>query len=236
MTTTTVTTQSELDAALLTTVSDIIIDSPSGVWLRLDSNGKGSSRVEAWGSSSVEAWGSSRVVAWGSSSVVAWDSSRVEAWGSSRVEASKYVAIHLHSKRVSLSGSGVIIDVTDINTHRVPDFIDYYGVTVTDGWATVYKAVDDDLKSGRHFAYPIGATVTAPDWKPTQECGAGLHFGHRPAVARDYFREATRFLECQVEVASMVALGDKVKAESCRVVREVDIHGDAVAPVKVVSA
>jgi hypothetical protein len=158
------------------------------------------------------------------------------AWGSSHVEASKYVAIHLHSKRVSLSGSGVIIDVTDINTHRVPDFIDYYGVTVTDGWATVYKAVDDDLKSGRHFAYPIGATVTAPDWKPTQECGAGLHFGHRPAVARDYFREATRFLECQVEVASMVALGDKVKAESCRVVREVDIHGDAVAPVKVVSA
>ena len=204
MTTTTVTTQSELDAALLTTVSDIIIDSPSGVWLRLDSNGKGSSRVEAW--------------------------------GSSRVEASKYVAIHLHSKRVTLTGTGVIIDVTDINTHLVPDFIDYHGVTVEDGWATVYKAVDDNLKSGRQFAYPLGETVTAPDWKPTQACGAGLHFGYRPSVARQYFEEATRFLECQVEVASMIALGDKIKAESCRVIREVDIHGDAVAPVKVVSA
>ena len=196
MTTTTVTTQSELDAALLTTVSDIIIDSPSGVWLRIESNGKDSSHVEA----------------------------------------SKYVAIHLHSKRVTLTGTGVIIAVTDINTHLVPDFIDYHGVTVEDGWATVYKAVDDDLKSGRQFAYPLGKTVTATDWKPTQECGAGLHFGHRPSAAREYFREATRFLECQVEVASMIALGDKVKAESCRVIREVDIHGDAVAPVKVVSA
>jgi len=152
------------------------------------------------------------------------------------VERVPMAIARLNQQLYLVDGTGVIIDVTDINTHLVPDFIDYHGVTVEDGWATVYKAVDDNLKSGRQFAYPLGETVTAPDWKPTQACGAGLHFGYRPSVARQYFEEATRFLECQVEVASMIALGDKIKAESCRVIREVDIHGDAVAPVKVVSA
>ncbi|TFD74703.1 hypothetical protein E3T48_12315 [Cryobacterium fucosi] len=123
---------------------------------------------------------------------------------------------------------GVLIDVTDIDTYKVQDFIDFHGVAVEDGWAVVYKAVDDDLKSGRGFAYPIGETVTAKDWKPSKECGNGLHFGFRPAVARTYFEAATRFLECHVEVATMVALGDKVKAQSCRVIREVDLDGNAV--------
>lgn len=192
-----VTTQAELDSALAdAAIREIIIDSPSSVWLRLDSNGKGSSRVVAW--------------------------------GSSRVEACKYVAIHLHSKRVTLTGEGVVIDVTAIDTNRVPDFIDYHGVAVEDGWATVYKAVDDDLISGYGFKYPIGETVTAPNWRPSPACGHGLHFGFRPAVAKGYFGGATRFLECRVKVAGLIALGDKVKSSSCFVVREVDIHGTPV--------
>jgi len=147
--------------------------------------------------------------------------------------ASKYVAVHLHSKRVALSGDGVIIDVTDIDTERIPDFIDYHGVPVEDGWATVYKAVDDEWIAGRSYKpteYRVGETVTASDWKPTQVCGNGLHFGHRPAVARDYMGGSTaHILECRVKVDGLIALGDKVKAESCVVVREVDIFGDEVA-------
>ncbi|MHB1172822.1 MAG: DUF7666 domain-containing protein [Lacisediminihabitans sp.] len=145
--------------------------------------------------------------------------------------ASKYVAIHLHSKKATVEG-GVVIDVTDIDLDRVEDFIDYHGVTVRDGCAVVYKAVDDGLRAGHSYtltAYPIGVTVIAPDWRPTQACGHGLHFGSRPAVAKDFFTSATRFLECEVPLVGLIALGDKVKSQSCRVIREVDIHGEAVA-------
>ncbi|GLU88894.1 hypothetical protein [Agromyces sp. NBRC 114283] len=331
----TVTSQKELDKALKNSEPVIYIDSPAGVWLRVESSGSsrveargsssveawdsssvvargsssvvawgssrvvargsssvvargsssvvawgssrvvawGSSRVEARGSSSVVAWGSSRVVAWGSSRVEAWDSSRVvawdssrvvargssrveargssrveargssrveargssrvEAWDSSRVVASKYVAIHLHSKKVALSGDGVVIDVSNIDTHTTDDFLAFHGVKVQDGEAILYKAVDADLFAGHGYTktqYPLGATVTAPDWRPSQACGNGLHFGYRPAVARSYYNGggAPRFLEVAVRVDGLVALGDKAKAESCRVLREVDIHGDEV--------
>ena len=122
---TVVTTQAELDAAITSGASDIIIDSPAGVWLHVRDSSSvvalgsssvvalGSSRVEAWGSSSVVAWDSSSVVAWDSSSVEAWDSSSVEAWDSSRVEAGSHVAVMLHSGAAKIVG-GVIIDRTEV--------------------------------------------------------------------------------------------------------------------------
>ena len=97
--------------------SDIIIDSPAGVWLHVRDSSSvvalGSSSVVALGSSRVEAWGSSSVVAWDSSSVVAWDSSSVEAWDSSSVEAGSHVAVMLHSGAAKIVG-GVIIDRTEV--------------------------------------------------------------------------------------------------------------------------
>lgn len=204
-----VATQQELDQALIDGEKEVIIDSPRDAWVR------------------VADTDSSHVVAVGSSRVVAGDSSHVEARDSSHVEASKYVAIHLHSKRATTSG-GVVIDVADIDTNKVSDFIDYHGVTVKDGVATVYKAVDDDLKSGYGFAYPVGETVEAHDWDAAQSFGGGLHFGNRPTVARAYFEDATRFLECEVPIEGLIALGDKVKSRTAHVVREVDIYGEAV--------
>ena len=106
---TVVTTQAELDAAITSGASDIIIDSPAGVWLHV----RDSSRVVARGSSSVVAWDSSRVVAWDSSSVEAWDSSSVEARDSSSVEAGSHVAVMLHSGAAKIVG-GVIIDRTEV--------------------------------------------------------------------------------------------------------------------------
>ena len=228
---TTVKTQDELDKALSEGVETIYIESDAGVWLTVTDSD--SSSVVARGSSRVVARDSSRVVARDSSSVEARDSSRVVAWGSSSVEASKYVAIHLHSKRVNLSGDGHVIDVTDINTNEVEDFIAYHGVKVVDGDAILYKAVDQDLNAGHHHTvtnYPIGGVVTAHDWRATTECGYGLHFGYRPAVAGSYFsgEGVPRFLEVRVPVVGLVALGDKAKSESCLVIREVDVHGDPV--------
>ena len=71
MTTVTVTTQAELDAALATYGADwdaeIIIDSPEDVWLK------------------VAAYGSARVQAYDSATVAAFDSARVQAYDSARV-------------------------------------------------------------------------------------------------------------------------------------------------------
>ena len=82
---TVVTTQAELDAAITSGASDIIIDSPAGVWLHVR----------------------------GSSSVVARGSSSVEAWDSSRVEAGSHVAVMLHSGAAKIVG-GVTIDRTEV--------------------------------------------------------------------------------------------------------------------------
>ena len=71
MTTITVTTQAELDAALTTYGTDenvdIIIDSPEGVWLKVFATGSAS--VTAKGSASVHVHGSARVAAFDSTSV-----------------------------------------------------------------------------------------------------------------------------------------------------------------------
>ena len=56
MSTRTVTTQAELDAALAKRVSTIIIDSPRGVWLTISDSG--SATVRASGSATVRAWDS----------------------------------------------------------------------------------------------------------------------------------------------------------------------------------
>jgi hypothetical protein len=175
------------------------------------------------------AWESSRVEAWESSSVVARGSSRVEAWGSSRVEAGKYVAVHLHSQSITLIG-GVVIDMTSVDRTDPQSWLDLYGGTVRDGWLTVYKGVDAEYRSAHGVAYPVGETVTASDWDPVAECGRGLHFSPSPAATEAYCTPV-RYLECEVELAGIVQLSDKVKAGSCRVVREVDRWGDPVAVV-----
>jgi len=195
----------------------------------------GSSRVEAWGSSRVEARGSSRVVAWGSSRVVAWGSSRVEARGSSRVEAressrvvaGKYVAVHLHSQTVRLTGQGHIIDMTALDKSDPQTWADLYGAKVSRGRMTVYKGVNADLTSAHRTTYPIGKTVGCDDWKAVADCGNGLHFSPSP-ISTEAYCTPERYLECTVKLADVIPLGDKIKAPACKVVREVDRFGDPV--------
>jgi hypothetical protein len=197
----------------------------------------GSSHVEAWGSSHVEAWDSSHVEARGSSHVEAWDSSHVEAWdsshvearGSSHVEARPLVAVHLHSAVATVEG-GVVIDVASIDQRDPQTWCDMQGIDVQDGYAVVYKAVNDNLESGRGLAYPLGKKVTvgAKGWKADGDCGNGLHFGPTPRHARAYFETATRFLACRVPVEHASGIPGstaKIKARECVVLHEVDIDG-----------
>ena len=190
----------------------------------------GSATVRAYESATVEAYGSATVEAYGSATAWAYDSATVEAYGSATVQASKYVAVRLHSARVTLDG-GVLIDLTQLDLTDPATWCDYHGVTVTDGIAEVFKAVNDQWTTDRGINYQPGSLPTAPDWKPTRECGHGLHFCARPAVSKDqYFPAATRFVRVGVRLDEMVCLGDKIKAP--RVVSpctEVDIHGQVVS-------
>ena len=222
-------TQAEFDAAFKKVKDDywstIVIDSPAGVWLM----------VEASGSATVRASGSATVRAYGSATVRAYDSATVRA--------TPYVAVHLFSARVTISG-GVVIDVATLDRTDWATWASYHGVAVTmhtaeDGTdeLIVYKAVDDNLKSGRGFAYPIGETVQDAHWAAGDFCGGGLHFSPHPHQAKHYFSTATRFLECAVS-ASEISIIDgngsdipKLKAKRARVLREVTLDGDPVAEV-----
>src|SRR5581483_8567772 len=105
----------------------------------------------------------------------------------------------------------------------------FYGLGITGGKLTVYKAVDGDLISGHGMAYPIGGTVTAPDWENNRACVQGLHFGPTPWLAATYLDSDTkRYLACQVDAAAIVPLGNKIKAESCVVLHEVDADGSQI--------
>jgi hypothetical protein len=192
----------------------------------------------ARGSASVEAWDSASVEARGSASVVARGSASVEAWGSASVEAGSYVAVHLHSQAVTLSG-GVVIDMTALDPYDPTTWLGYHGLTPdADGHVVLYKAVDDALRSGHCSPeadepprYEPGATVEAPDWRADHTCGGGLHFGPTPAhAAASSTGTVTRYLAVHVHAADLHPIGwEKAKTPSCTVLREVDRHGKPVA-------
>ena len=236
MSTRTVTTQAELDAALAEHVDTITINSPRGVWLSIGDSGSatveasdsatveasgsatvrasgsatvrasGSATVEASGSATVRAWGSATVRAWGSATVRASGSATVEAWGSATVEASKWVAVHLFSARATVSG-GVVIDVSALDLDDLDTWAEYHGATVTDGALTAYKAVGDDWQTDRKgWVYAPGATVTADDWDAKPECGGGLHLCLTPRKSRVYYSRATRYVECLIDVTEAVVV------------------------------
>jgi hypothetical protein len=253
----TVRTQTELDAALAAGEATIYIESPAGVWLSLTKTG--SSHVVAWGSAHVvaresahvEAWGSAHVEARESAHVEAWESAHVEAWesahvearesahvvarGSAHVVAAPYVAIHLHSQRVTLSG-GVVIDMTTVDESDPQTWCDLHGVTVKRGVASLFKALDGELCAGHSYTttkYEVGKRVTAADWRNDGECGGGLHLGPTTSHATNYRTGAKRWVRVEVKVADLrpiVGGTAKCKVKSCKVVAEVDRWGVEVKP------
>ena len=208
-------TQAELDAALAHDDIDydthkIIIDAATpGVWITIgDDHGQD-------------------VRALGSATVVAYDSATVRALGSATVQAAPYVAVHLFSADATVSG-GVVIDIAAVDLDDPEIWCAYHGIEVTDGLATVYKAVDDRYFSEHGTCYAPGSTPTAPDWQPAKLCGQGLHFSPTPRQAQAYNHApatVAKYVACGIAVADLIPLGsDKCKAP--RVVRacvEVDL-------------
>jgi hypothetical protein len=104
------------------------------------------------------------------------------------------------------------------------------GLAAAHGEVVMFKAVRDGLLSYHGTEYRIGATVTAEDYEPGAHCGGGLHFSPTVAGARSYDGGATRFLACAVDRRTLVVIGDKAKARSCRVLHEVDELGEPLVP------
>ena len=195
----------------------------------------GSATVRAYDSATVTACDSARVTAYDSATVTACDSATVTACDSATVRAGRYVAVRLRSTHAAISG-GVIIDVSALDLTDAATWLDMQGITVTDGQAVVYKAVDAGLISGYGTAYPVGETVTAPDWTSAPLCGGGLHFGPTPGHAEAYYqgKSEPRFLACSIDVSEAVGLTGgtaKIKARSCRVLYEVDLAGRRIGEV-----
>jgi hypothetical protein len=185
----------------------------------------GSVTVYASDSATVSASGSATVRAFGSVTVYASDSATVYAFGSATVSAGTHVAVHLHSGHATIDG-GVLIDHATIDLTDAAVWCAYHGVAVSDGHATLYKAVRDDLRSAHGTAYPVGETVACDDWADDGECGHGLHLSPHPSLARDYDAEATRYLECSVSITDLRPLNGpgaaKCKTPRLVVMREVD--------------
>ena len=192
-----------------------------------------SSAVHAFGSSSVRAYDSASVRAHDSSSVTAFGSASVRAFGSASVRASTYVAVQLHSTRVTHTG-GVIIDCTTIDETDPATWGGYHGAHVEDGTITLYKCLPQNLTSGadwgRDTVWPTSGDIGCVDFEATDECGHGLHLSPTPGHAWTYRSNVSRprLLEVTAPLDGIVPITGgtaKCKVRSCTVVREVDVMG-----------
>ena len=190
-----------------------------------------STTVRAYDSATVEAYGSATVRAHGSATVRAYDTSTVQAYDSATVQASRFVAVHLHSARVTITG-GVVIAVHDLDLVDPQTWVEYTGAETTDdGHVILYKAVDNDLHSHRLTQYPLGGDVSAPDWRDDNDRGGGLHASPHPHQALTYYRDAKRMLRVTVPLADLRPIPGgiaKAKARTVHVLDEVTLDGDPI--------
>ena len=193
----------------------------------------GSSTVRAYESSTVLAYGSSTVLAYESSTVLAYGSSTVRAYESSTVTAGSLVAVHLFSANATING-GVIIDVTTIDDSDAKQWVDYHGAEINGDEIFLYKALGEDLISGKIYdsriKWPTSGVVSCDDWEPNNECGGGLHLSPHPHQAAAYCEpEAQRMLLCSVKLEDIYPIstysGPKCKVRSVTVLREVALDG-----------
>ena len=204
--------QDELDAALNNSEytyceHEIMIDSPSGVWLTVrDSRGL---------------------------DVRAYESATVRAYDAATVTAGACVAVHLFSAKATING-GVIIDVTTIDVSGAKQWADYHGAEINGDEIFLYKALSGDLVSGKTYdsriKWPTSGVVSCDDWEPNNKCGGGLHLSPHPHQAAQYCEaEAERMLLCSVKLEDIYPIPTtsrpKCKVRNVTVLREVTLGG-----------
>jgi hypothetical protein len=70
------------------------------------------------------------------------------------------------------------------------------------------------------FEYKVGEWAIAEDYRPSNECGHGLHFAGSVATTDTHYGPVV--IECHVPIASLINMQYKVKGERCYVARIVN--------------
>ena len=95
----------------------------------------------------------------------------------------------------------------------------------------VLRTCAEDGSSHNGFKWPLSGPVEAKDWKPTNECGNGLHgwlWGHGDWSLKNK-AEKIHWLVVEVEQASIIDLGGKVKYPKGNVIANFGHWADAMA-------
>ncbi len=95
----------------------------------------------------------------------------------------------------------------------------------------VLRTCAEDGSSHNGFKWPLSGPVEAKDWKPTKECGDGLHgwlWGHGDWSLKNK-AEKIHWLVVEVEQASLIDLGGKVKYPKGNVIANFGHWADAMA-------
>ncbi|MFC5730944.1 MULTISPECIES: hypothetical protein [Nocardioides] len=215
----------------------------------------GAARVRADGHSTVYAFDAANVTASGNARVYASNYAVVRAYGSAVVEARSHVTVYANGKAtVRAFGTGTVVHdlspdarvfggsqvVPDVHRHDAADWCERNGVTVTDGVATLYRAVDENWRTAndelRHcIDYTPGSMPVAPDWNPDLpgSRGGGLFFSPSPFATLSCVppaSKALRFVSAGVLVCELVPTTN-VAAKAPRVVSPsvaVDLAGQPV--------
>ena len=160
--------------------------------------------------------------AYADATVYAYDNSKVYAYAdATTVRASDTVVVRAY-------GNSKVVDA------RTPrGWAQFNDLAVVDGTVTLYKALEDDLVSGKDYiptTWPTSGTLTATDWDPEPRCGGGLHLSPTIEAARSYRPGAPRYLKCTAVLDDIVPIStDKCKVATVIVVEEVSREGEVVS-------
>jgi hypothetical protein len=213
---------------------------------RMESREQSSPRMESWEQSSPtmvsRGQSSPTMVSRGQSSptMVSWEQSsptmvsRGQSSVSGRIGSYSQPRFWRHERSTIEIPGAVVLDPPKIST--AGEWLEYWGVEVSDGIAVLFKAVGGDWVSSRGFTYEPGTEPACEDWNPdpTISCGQGLHFCPAPSVALGYRGDAKKFVACPIALKDMVvseagSVPDKVRAPRVAApVWEVDVNGDPI--------
>jgi len=161
-----------------------------------------------------------------------WSAVFVSGRGACSVRAGCSALVRLATDAVNVSVTGGIVQRME-HPATASEWCDMFAATVVDGVATLYKAVDDEYRSDRGFAYTPGTVPVAPDWDEGKaECGGGLHFCATPQLAKTFHTAPARYVACPVKLRDMAVVKaprypSKIKAKGCcSPTWEVDIDGN----------
>jgi hypothetical protein len=203
------------------------------------------SSVEAWDNSSVEAWDNSSVVARGNSSVEAWDNVGVHCFSaSSTLTLYGFVAVWLivKAKKIIKKSKTVKIITSKVST-GTKGWLEREGIEIKSSHVVLFKRVSQDYKTQEvkpwETSWPIGSTVTHPDYRPKEtECGNGkFHACSRPYFCDEFRREKRddRYIAVRIAVKDLYAWPNaeyphKISFRECEVLHDCTRFGNQIIP------